>query len=52
MESKVEDKGGPLPLFTFLYACFGASLVAQTVKRLPAVWETQIQSLGWEDPLE
>ena len=52
MESKVEDKGGPLSLFTFLYACFGASLVAQTVKRLPAVWETQIQSLGWDDPLE
>ena len=30
----------------------GASLVAQTVKNLPAVQETQIQSLGWEDPLE
>ena len=29
-----------------------ASLVAQTVKRLPAVWETWVQSLGWEDPLE
>ena len=29
-----------------------ASLVAQTVKRLPAMWETQVQSLGWEDPLE
>ena len=28
------------------------SLVAQMVKRLPAVLETQIQSLGWEDPLE
>ena len=28
------------------------SLVAQTVKSLPAVWETQVQSLGWEDPLE
>ena len=27
-------------------------LVAQTVKRLPAVWETQVRSLGWEDPLE
>ena len=26
--------------------------MAQTVKRLPAVWETQVQSLGWEDPLE
>ena len=22
------------------------------VKHLPATWETQVQSLGWEDPLE
>ena len=29
-----------------------ASLVAQTVKDLPAVQETWIQFLGWEDPLE
>ena len=29
-----------------------ASLVAQTVKRLPAMRETQVQSLGREDPLE
>ena len=29
-----------------------ASLVAQMVKRLPAVWETQVRSLGWEHPLE
>ena len=28
------------------------SLVAQTVKCLPSVWETRLQSLGWEDPLE
>ena len=27
-------------------------LVAQMVKSLPAMWETQIQSLGWEDLLE
>ena len=26
--------------------------MAQTVKNLPAMWETQIRSLGWEDPLE
>ena len=26
--------------------------MAQTVKRPPAVRETQVQSLGWEDPLE
>ena len=29
-----------------------ASLVAQRVKRLPAMQETQVQSLGGEDPLE
>ena len=29
-----------------------ASLVAQMVKNLPAMWETQIPSLGGEDPLE
>ena len=29
-----------------------ASLVAQTVKRLPAMWETRVQSLGWEDLLK
>ena len=28
------------------------SLVAQMVKRLPAMRETWVQSLGWEDPLE
>ena len=26
--------------------------MAQKVKRLPAMWETRVQSLGWEDPLE
>ena len=30
----------------------GASLVAQTVKNLPAMQETQVQSLACEDPLE
>ena len=29
-----------------------ASLVAQTVKRLSTMWETRVQFLGWEDPLE
>jgi len=29
-----------------------ASLVAQTVKNLPAMPETQVQSLGEDDPLE
>ena len=29
-----------------------ASLVAQLVKNLPAMRETWVRSLGWEDPLE
>ena len=29
-----------------------SSLVAQMVKRLPTMWETQVWSLGWEDTLE
>ena len=29
-----------------------ASLVAQLVKNMPAIWETWVQSLVWEDPLE
>ena len=29
-----------------------ASLVAQTVKNLPAMLEIEVQSLDWEDPLE
>ena len=41
------------------FSCFfydpvdiGASLVAQLVKNLPAMQETWVQSLGWEDPLD
>ena len=26
--------------------------MAQRLKHLPGMWETQVQSLGWEDPLE
>ena len=36
---------------TFMYK-IGAPLVAQMVKNLPVMWETQVQSLGQEDPLE
>ena len=32
--------------------CSWASLVAQKVKNPPAMQETWVQSLGWEDPLE
>ena len=34
------------------YLTHWASLVSQTVKNLPAMQETRVQSLGWEDPLE
>ena len=33
-------------------SCNWASLVAQMVKNLPAIQETWVRSLGWEDPLE
>ena len=36
----------PLNLYTW------ASLVAQLVKKPPAMQETWVRSLGWEDPLE
>ena len=35
-----------------VYLTVKASLVAQLVKDLPAMWETWVQSLDWEDPLE
>ena len=35
-----------------VFFTYGASLVAQVVKSLPVVWETWVQPLGWEDPLE
>jgi len=34
------------------YYYYWASLVAQIVKNLPAMWEAWIKSLGWEDLLE
>ena len=34
------------------YSLLRTSLVAQMVKRLSTRWETCVQSLGWEDPLE
>ena len=37
---------------TYYCTFIWAFLVAQLVKNLPAMPETQVQSLGWEDPLE
>ena len=40
-------------VYYLLYiATYNIRLVAQTVKNLPAMQETQVQSLGWEDPQE
>ena len=40
-------------LFTFAFISVTlTSLVAQTVKRLSTMWETEVRFLGWEDPLE
>ena len=39
-------------IFIDISRLHSASLVAQTVKHLPAMQETQVLSLGWEDPLE
>ena len=42
----------PLSRFSSFSLSSGASLVAQSVKNLPAVQETWVRSLGWEDLLE
>ena len=44
--------GLPLAHTASLWNQLGASLVAQMVNNLPAMWETQVPSLGQEDPLE
>ena len=39
-----------ISIYTYIYM---AKLPgAQRLKRLPGMWETQVPSLGWEDPLE
>ena len=38
--------------FGYIYDPSRASLVVQTVKRLPTMWETRVRSLAWEDHLE
>ena len=38
--------------FPLDYTAYGTSFVAQLVKNPPAMQETWVRSLGWEDPLE
>ena len=58
MLQQIQKSQRSTPLWSYLFNKLGfivfiwASLVAQSVKNLPAVQETQVQSLGWEDPLE
>ena len=46
------DGWGCVPSLLFPWGQTMTSLVAQTVKHLPTMWDTWIQSLGWEDLLE
>ena len=39
-------------LYICMYVCITKGFPAQMVKNLTAMWETWVQSLGWEDPLE
>ena len=49
---KDEDKNRRKILFVISFIYFWASLVAQLVKNLLAMWGTWVRSLRWEDPLE
>ena len=51
-ESVSRDQGILLENSIGLCPASLTSLVAQTVKHLPTMWETQVQPLGWEDLLE
>ena len=50
--------GGGAPILAYQLTPYGfifylfASLVAQTVEKLPAMQETRVRSMGGEDPLE
>ena len=48
-QSAQRHKRGLTAVFS---GCMRASLIAQLVKNLPAMQETWVQSLGWEDLLE
>ena len=43
--------GTPGEWIGYVLQCSWASLVAKTIKNLPAVQQTSVRSLDWEDPL-
>ena len=50
--SKAMTKLGSISKSRYYLKYSWASLVAQLVKNPPAMWDTLVQSLGWDDPLE
>ena len=52
INKKRSDRVNPLVHLLLYFSLVIFSLVDQTVKNLPAVQETWVQYLGWEDPLE
>ena len=50
MSNNIEHKDSRVCKIQFLYSFH--FLVAQSVRNLPAMQETWVRSLGWEDPLE
>ena len=50
--SGIQHSDSDIYVYVCVYYINGASLLVQTVKNLPAMQETWVQSLGWEDPLE
>ena len=53
--TEIRETVSPLPFlppFMNSYQILGASLVTQLIKNPPAMQETWVRSLGWEDPLE
>ena len=49
---KTKELNFDLSILLLPYLLVQTSIVAQLVKNPPAVWETWVQSLGWEDPRE
>ena len=49
---RVPVSGSFVFFYLSVYSHVGRLLVAQMVKNLPAMWETQVLSLIWEDPPE
>ena len=53
LQTNTEYKYKYIYIYLFILIDLGhASLVAQMVKHLSAMQEIQVQSLGWQDPLE